>query len=467
MWLARENRDRGAGLAEYAGLIVLAALILGVMVPVIAPPIKDNVEYALCKIFAGGDASKCESPQDKKYKPANCTTGISTNTYGGSVDIAIFTIGKDLTFMRTTTVDNNGNKTVTLTAVDNTKLGVGTGAGVGVNAGGLNIGADAEVNANLKVGIGDSWQFTGKDADKDADNFIGDMREQATIDAVKHSGPLGWVGGEIYDHVAGPDIRDPDLTRTEFSLNGTGSVSAGLSVGPGKPKGKHAKGRAEPGDKDKRGTDKIKPNAGVGVQVDASEKGIIETNKKTGDTSVTLTLSGQGTGYENHVVGGNRKVLGRQGTIKVTKDKNGNITALDLTQVAINGGKSEWTTTHLPVTNDQDRQAVYDYLLRDGGTGLGQSALNLTWDDLAPTEPPGPDANPLEKLLYQKGQVTKADYTYDASDKNYGASVKLGLKLGLNVGISSTDQKLTGAQYLGAPGADGKRHYIDYKECHA
>ena len=250
MRLARESRDRGAGLAEYAGLVVLAALILGALVPIVAVPLRDNIEYELCKIFHPGDTANCESPQDKKFKPSNCTTGISTNTYGGSVDIAFFTVGKDLTFMRTTTVDNNGNKTVTMTAVDNTSLGVGTGVGVGVNAGGANLGADAEVNANLKVGVGDSWQFTGKNAEKDADNFVGDMQEQATIDSVKHSGPLGWAAGGLYDAVAGPDIRDSDLERTEFSLNGGGSVSAGLSVGPGKPKGKHAKGRAEPGDKD-------------------------------------------------------------------------------------------------------------------------------------------------------------------------------------------------------------------------
>lgn len=467
MRLVRESRDRGAGAAEYAGLIVLAALILGVMVPAFTPSIKDNVEYQLCKIFAGGDASKCESPQDKTYKPSSCTTGISTNTYGGSVDIAIFTIGKDLTFMRTTTVDNNGNKTVTLTAVNNESLGVGTGVGVGVNAGGLNLGADASVGANLKVGIGDSWQFTGKDAESDADNFVGDMREQATIDSVKSTGPLGWVAGEVYDHTAGPDIRDPDLTRTEFSLNGDASVSAGLGVGPGKPKGKHAKGRAEEGDKDKRGDTGVSPNMSAGLKIDGSEKGIIETNKKTGEQSVSFILSGTGTASENHVTGSNQAKKGYQGMVKVTKDKDGNITGLDLTRVETSGGTAEWTTTHLPIDNSQDRQAVSDYLLRGGGTGLGQTTLNLNWEDLAPTEPPGPNASPLQQLLYEKGQTTKADYSYDSSDNNYGANVKLGLKLGLNVGISSTDQKLKNAQYLGAPGADGKRQYVDYKECHA
>lgn len=465
MRLARESRDRGASFAEYAGLIVLAALILGVMVPVFTPSIKDNVEYALCKIFHPGDPASCESPQDKKYKPDQCTTGISTNTYGGSVDIAIFSIGKDLSFIRTTSVDNNGNKTVTLTAVDSHSLGVGTGVGVGVNAGNaFNFGADASVNADLKVGIGDSWTFTGKDAEKDADGFVGDMKEQATIDSVKEDGGLlGWAGGNIYDAVAGPDIPDSDITRTEFSVNAGGSATAGFGLGPSKKgdDGKKAKG------KDTRGDSGVSPNVKAGISVDGSEKGVIEHNKKTGETSATLILTGGASASENHGVGGNRATKEYSGRLKVTKDKDGNITSVDLTRVETSGDKSQWVTTHLPLNNDADRAAVRDYLLSDGGTQLGQSTLNLTWDDLAPTDPPGPDANPLQKLLYEKGQTTKQDFSYDSSQNDYGANVKLGLKLGANVSIGSTDQKLTDAQYLGAPGPDGKRHYVDYKECHA
>lgn len=57
--------------------------------------------------------------------------------------------------------------------------------------------------------------------------MIGDIREKAAIESVEHTGPLGWLAGHAYDAAAGPDIRDPDTTRIEFSLNGNGSVSAG------------------------------------------------------------------------------------------------------------------------------------------------------------------------------------------------------------------------------------------------
>lgn len=489
MRLRRESRDRGAGLAEYAGLIVLAALILGVLVPVIAPPVKDNVAYALCKILAGGDASKCTSPQDKKYKPNSCQLATSTDTYGGKVTVAFFEVGKDLTFVRTTTVDNNGNKKVTITAVDNTSLGVTTGIGAGGHAGPFNAGANASVGANLKVGIGDSWTFTGKknEAEDKANHFIGDVREAAGIKAVEHSGIAGWALGHAYDTVAGPDdLPDPTTSRTEFSLNGTGSVSAGLGLGLPSKKGK-SNGEEEPpptqskpksrrqkfNEKyDKRQSNRatpsgsnpsgFSPSVSGSVSVNAGAKGIIEHNSD-GSSAVTLQLSGKLSGSESHVVGSNNGSLGTTGAVKVTKDKNGTVTGLDLTRSTIVGGKATTTTTHLTLDNDQERQAVANNLIGAGGSG---TALNLTWDDLAPTNPPGPDANPLQKLLYDKGQTTRQTYSYNSSDQQYGLSVKYGVALGIQGGVTSEGQKLTGAQYLGAPGADGVRRYQNYKECH-
>lgn len=477
MLLARERRERGAGTAEYAGLVVLAALILGVLVPVVVPPLKDHVAYGLCRILHAGDASRCESPDAKRYKPPGCMLGLSTDTYGGSVEVLFFKVGKDLTFMRSSTVDNTGKKTVTVTAVDNTTLGVGTGIGVGVHGGKvINAGADASIGADVKVGIGDAWTFKGEHAEGDADHFIGDIREKAAIKSVEHTGPVGWLAGHAYDAAAGPDIPDSDISRTEFSVNANGGVNAGLGIGPPDPKGKHRKQPPQTKPKtrkqkfeekyDKRGKEYgVTPNANAGVQIDGSEKGVIE-HKKNGETSATLMLSGSGTASETHVVGGHRKTKGYTGMIKVTKDKHGTITSMDLTRATTSGGHAQWVTTHLPLTNDADRQAVANYLSSDAYTKLGQKTLNLTWDDMAPTKPPGPAATPLEKLLYDKGQTTKQDYTYDASQTDVGVNVKLGVKLGLGASISNADQKLTGARYLGAPGADGVRRYQNYKECH-
>ena len=49
--------------------------------PIAAAPVRDNVEYALCKIFHPGDAGACTSPAERKYKPTVCT--LSTWCPGG------------------------------------------------------------------------------------------------------------------------------------------------------------------------------------------------------------------------------------------------------------------------------------------------------------------------------------------------------------------------------------------------
>lgn len=443
-------RDAGAGTIEYVAALLLAAAIVAVLIPFVPNQIGPNVQYALCKIFHAGNAADCESPADQALKPKTCTVASSTQTYGGSVDIAFFQIGKNVTFIRTT--DSQGH--VTVTAVDNNSLGVGTGVGVGFNWGNkVNIGADADARADVTVGIGDSWVFDNK---QDADKFIGEIQKKATLDAVKSSGPLGWLGGTIYGWVDGPHIRDSDIERTEVSVNGSAGVSAGISIGPGNSDNK-------PGSKDTRGSNAITPNAKAYVTVNASEKAILEHNKKDGSTSITYQLNGGVKGGENHVVGQNQRWANTTGAMKLTYDKNGQLTMLTLTQTHIVNGTATVTTTALPINNDADRQTVYNYLLVHQGT----TALQLNWDDMAPTQQPGTDATPLQQLLYQKAQVQKVDYSYNQSDANYGAKVKLGLKLGIGVSLSSQDQKVTGTpQYLGAPQQDGTRPYKPFRECH-
>jgi len=468
---AQSQRERGASTAEYAGLVVLAALILGVVVPLVSGNLRDHLAYTLCTIFTGGRPGACEAPEAKRYKPGGCTLASSTNTYGGQVDVAFFQVGKDLTFMRTTTVDNNGKKTVTVTAVDNTSAGVGTGIGAGGHWKGANAGADATAAANLKLGIGDAWTFTGENPEQKANAFIGDIREKAALNAAGRT-TIGFVPAHLYDAVAGPDIRDPDVKRFEFSVNGSGSIAAGLGLGPkDKKSAKPASAKPTSWKKrfaekyDKRGSNGLTPNFNGYVTVDGSEKGVIEVGKN-GETSATIMLSGTGAAGENHVLGGNRGTRGYTGSVKVIKDRYGRITSLDLTRMTYKGGTAQTVTTHVPITDNAGQEAVRNYLFSDLMTKEGQTALNLTWDDLAPTDPPGPDATPLEKLLYAKGRTTKQDYTYDSSQNDFGLNVKAGLKLGLGVSAGGANQRLTGAQYLGAPGADGVRRYQNYRECH-
>lgn len=454
----RVAADRGSSTIEYVALLLIVALVVAAATVTIPNPVGDNARIALCRVFnaISGGHENCDQPP-YNYKPAACTVSTSSNTYGGTLDIAIFQVGKDLTFIKTK--DSKGN--VTVTAVNGNSFGVGTGVGVGVNAGNVfNIGADASASANLKIGIGDSWVFPNEE---EADKYIGAVQEQAIIDGVKDSSPLGWLGGTIYDKVAGPDLRDPDIDRYEVSVNGNAGVSGGLQVGPGAAKGKHAKPEDKGSKYDKRGGDaNINPNLNAGLSINASENAVIENNHKDGTMAVTYSLTGGVTGNANYVVDGKQGQASTTGAMKVTY-KDGHVVGVDLTATRIVNGNATVTTNHLTVDNPADEAIVRDYLLA-GGQQVG--ALGLTIDDLAPTQAPGRDSSPLQRLLYQKSQVQKVDYTYDASTRNYGASVKLGLKLGLGVNLSDSAQKVTGAQYLGAPGADGVRHYQQFAECH-
>jgi hypothetical protein len=449
--------DAGVSTAEYGAVLLLVSAIVAALLAVTLPTtIADNVSYLVCKILNGGDASDCESPADRAFKPTTCTVALSQQTYGAAVDIAFFQVGKDLTFIRST--DSQGK--VTVTAVNGTSAGVGTGAGVGINWGNaVNIGADADAKANIKIGVGDSWIF---DNQGEADHFIGQIQKQATYDGIEDSGPLGWLGGHVAELISPADVPDSDINRYEVELNGNAGVSAGVSIGP---RNKSSNGSSG---KDTRGSNKIKPNLGGYVTVEGQEKAIVEKNKRDGTTAITVQVGGGAKAGGNYVID-NREFRGQvAGSVKLTYDEGGNLTKLTLTRTTGVNNHLETTTTELPITTEEERQAVYQHLGQDyiGANGIpAATPLKLTWDDMAPVRPPGPDATPLQQLLYEKGKTQQVGYVYDAHSETYGANVKLGLKLGLGVTLSNKDQRATSARYLGAQGPNGDRQWKTFNEC--
>src|SRR5262249_40092784 len=85
--------DAGASIAQSGALLLLVAAIIAAVAALALPTtVSDNVSYALCKIFNAGNASNCESPADRKFKPDACTVALSQQTYGAAVDIAFFQV---------------------------------------------------------------------------------------------------------------------------------------------------------------------------------------------------------------------------------------------------------------------------------------------------------------------------------------------------------------------------------------
>jgi hypothetical protein len=229
--------DRGEGAVNHLVVLLLIGLVAGALVTAnLGTWVVGGIGYAICRVANAGDAAACESPADRELRPA-CLTFLAANSYGGTIDVLIFRVGKDYSFLRTTTIAPDGTKTVTITAIKGGTAGVGTGVGVGINAGNLaNLGADASIDAQVRLGTGDGWEFTGPDAESRADDFEADLREQYQIDGVKENGgPLGWVGGSVYDAVAAP-TRSTPTPRPGSASTPTRRRSCRPTSGPARPR---------------------------------------------------------------------------------------------------------------------------------------------------------------------------------------------------------------------------------------
>lgn len=468
----RQKADRGAGLAEYAALIVLAALILGGLVALGLPSqVRTGVSGGLCRIFHLGSSTGCGSTGTRAdpYKPTQpCTVSSSSTRYGGDIAFASVDIGGGVTLLEQK--DSQGH--VTVTAVEDNDYSVAAGAGVGYQWGkSVNIGADASASGGITIRTGDSWTFNSQ---KDADKFTGDIKERAYAEEAGEAGG-GFDELAVYgwEHTPlAPKIPPPDVTRVSVATNASGSGDAGIHTGKGKepkPAGKHQPGKhAAPSKSGKTdGTKSTEPDIGqANAQVSYSPQATKAVDHKNHTTSYTVDVTASGTvngDVAGHGVQPNNPVgWTGNGAVKVTLDSHGNVTAVDLTQTTTTNGKTTVTTSHLPV-NDSNRQRVVKDLALDGAKP--PLPYHLLWSDLAPTEDPGKAGNDFQREMYQHAQTTKVTYDTSSSDTPVAVEAKLGLEFQLGADYSTSDQKVTSAQYLGPPGPDGKRHYQQWKEC--
>ncbi|WP_433327522.1 hypothetical protein [Spirillospora sp. CA-294931] len=449
--------DLGASGLEYGAVILVGALVLGVLGAFIVPggPAAQNIEYAMCKLVKG--EKECVSPKEKDLKPTSCTTSTTTNSQGNRIDIAFLQLGSEVTLIRST--DSTGR--VTITAINTRALGATAGLGATAQRGNaFALGADIDVTARFKLGNGDSWVF---DSGDEADRFVQDIRKKAAQNSLKGLKTLiPALGGKVIKALDTPDLRGPDITRREYEFGGTAEGSIGGIFG---------------NSKDASGGPTVKPNLRGYVSIEAKNKAVIEEDRRDGSRSVTFEVSGGskiGAGY----VVGNKEFRGQlAGAMKLTYDKSGKLTKLTLTRTTILNNELTTSTTELPLRTDAERRVVQQHLSAEGNAFKGTPAepalrlnvtpLKLTWDDMAPATPPGPDATPLQRLLYQQGKSHQVDYDYASTDLPHKIGIKLGLKLGWANNKTDQDQKAKGARYLGAPGPDGRRVWKQFKECRA
>ncbi|MFD8965892.1 hypothetical protein ACFV0C_12975 [Streptomyces sp. NPDC059568] len=140
------------------------------------------------------------------------------------------------------------------------------------------------------------------------------------------------------------------------------------------------------------------------------------------------------------------------------------------------GGGSAESEIHtesaeLVLTDDADSTAVEDWL-----RGNGDPAKNPLPSPSDAAKVPGPDASPLERLLHDKGKLSRLDYKANTDWWNaslgigFGVSAgqfSLGFKLfGIEITHESKTQTITGdPTYATAPKNGGARPWVEWKNC--
>lgn len=470
----RDEADRGAGVVEYAALIVLAALILGGLASLGMPSkVRTAVSVSLCQILNLGTAQKCGStgtPRADPYKPTQpCTVRTTSTKAGGDLAFASVDIGGGITLLEST--DSEGH--VTVTAVDDTTAKAVAGAGAGYQWGkAINAGANGSIEGGGTFTSGDSWTF---DNQKQADQFTNEIQKYALATEAEQAPIFGpAIVGFAYKHSPiAPKVRRPDVVRYSVDFAGAGKGNAGVDPTEGK---EHKPGSENKGGKHRAGKHAAKSDSGrtagrVGTdptiaegngELNFGQKETIENDKKHGTVSATIDVHAKASASGD--VAGHSVPKGWEGDggVKVTSDLHGNIISVDLMQTTTVNGKTTVTTSHLPVTDANRVEVVKDLGLYGTSPPL---PTHLLWDDLAPTDDPGDAGNDWQRLMYRQAQTSKVTYDTSTSDSAVGASAKAGVVFQLNGDVANTGQKLTSAQYLGAPGPDGKRRYQDWKEC--
>ena len=73
--------------------------------------------------------------------------------------------------------------------------------------------------------------------------------------------------------------------------------------------------------------------------------------------------------------------------------------------------------------------------------------------------------DPFANLLYQEGRNSVQVYDQVDDGFSFGAEFAVGLKIGASFSSSSTTSTINSAIFLGAPGADGTRGYVNDAVC--
>lgn len=445
---------------EYLGLILLIAAVVAALVaaPVIQQ-LPDMFRAVVCQISGRGDCGGLppSARPNEYYQPNNCLVSQTRTEHGGSISVVV-TVGKDIVLVKKVMSDGETR----ITVARRTTAGVEGGVGAGVKLGKIfEARGEADIGAEIKGSTGNTWVF---DNERKADKFVGDIKEQNTVDAAKETGPVGWLGGTIYDAVDDSDPPEPHIDRYKVGLNVHGDAiakgGARLDFGGG------SSGSNDSGDSESNWASVSAASVGVEGKVGGDAE--VAVNHRDGTVTTTFQFNARGSaGAEvfGHESINDVPIKGRgsvKGNIKVTT-KDGEITRVQFRSARSVNNDLKMTTTRLEVDNERDRRVVERFLARSVQTA-GSGAGTAPWVDLAPKSKPDEDALPMQRLLYDEGKATQAQYRTKRDPWQVGADVKWGVKLGIEGHTLTEERDLVSASYLGSP-QDGERSFVTYDDC--
>jgi YD repeat-containing protein len=469
----RARRDGGAAAIEYAALLVVASLLMTALLAFVPNPVEPEVRAALCRLFGGTDCTAGAY----EYKPpaSSCVVGSDSKKAGASVTVFSVKVGDNVQLVRTTYAD--GTVRMTLVPID-LKVGVETGVGGKVQVGKGGFGGDlgVKVEGSLNYKYGDTWVFPNGEA---ADQWTAIMQAEIANSVAEAAG----IGGYIFDTTVkwlgrpedDPRRHEPEISQHEIGVEG--ALKGAVGFGPLSA--------------DDSGKKKSVTDIGTGLDIEGSVgASVLVTNDNSGKpedgypvTSYTFQVKGSikgGAKVLGYGPGGERSYTGQT---KVTYDKDGRLKSITWvstqetndSEAYKNPGKAngsvkdtdkQVSVTTTTVNFDDSNRAIGENWLRQNAFLMpGQTAFNaVDQNGAVVTHEPGPNADPMDRLVYDQGRVTRNVYAGDVDETKVGISVAAEVKFGIEGGVETEEQKLVDSQYLGPP-QNGQRTFQQWTEC--
>jgi hypothetical protein len=472
---ARAAAARGTATLEYVAAIAVAAVLVTALAISLSPArsrLPQMVEHAVCLVVTAIGSGSCSAgstpplpPAQPPFdpKPTKCKITETSEKVNAEIKIAFVKFGNNAGFVETTYTDG----TVTYTATDGASLGVTGGPpGAKFDVGKLQRGEDIDFGGGLKFEYGSTWTFKDAAEAKAMSDQLQDYLAQQEADRYDQT---GW--GAVWRHVLGNDVDPPKpptqlVSTVEVSAEATGKIGLGL-----------------PFDQDPGAKSGI-PNltlAEAGVKFSSTDKWTTITDTTTG--AVTYTTGndtyGQANGQLGPIAGEYKGLIGS--SMAITRDKDGQITKVALVTTregkatgTLSAGQKDLggkgsdsrssgdvtvTTTNLDVSTPEQRALVNGWLAAQNRDPDGFiSPETFLPDHLVP-------GDPFQNLMYTNATVSNVGYDNVTDKLGFAAQVKMGVSLGIDISLETTDSKARDATYLGAPGADGSRTPVDFPEC--